>query len=77
MQKTGARLFLKWIWIAGVVVWASVVLFLLWRLPNAQSYAEASFNSTRLFWVAVSGIFWAIAAAIWQGRLKRERASQD
>lgn len=68
MRNTG---FLKWVWIAGVAVWVSVVAYLLWRLPYAESYAQASFNSSRLMWVALAGIPWSIAPAHWRARLNK------
>jgi hypothetical protein len=56
----------KWFWIVGLVIWSATVLFLLWLLPQAGSYAQASFNSRRLVYVAIFGVFWAIAPAVIQ-----------
>jgi hypothetical protein len=73
---TGAKHSLKWFWIAGVVVWFSVVLLLSWHLYEAETLAQASFYETRLTSASIFAVFWGIAPAIWQARLKKKRAIQ-
>jgi hypothetical protein len=70
IRITAVNQFLKWLWIAGLVIWAATVWILLWHLPEAQTYAQASFNSRRLEFVSLFGVFWAVAPAIWQARHK-------
>jgi hypothetical protein len=64
---------LSWLWLAGLVVWCPMVLLLWWHLYEAQTFAQASLFSTRLAFVSTFGIFWSIAGARWQARLKKTR----
>jgi hypothetical protein len=68
MQTTGIKRSLKILWIAGVVVLATTISILLWRQGHADSYAQASFISSRLMFVSSVTVFWAIAPAIWRAR---------
>jgi hypothetical protein len=76
MRKAALQNSLKWLWILGVVVWGSGVSFLLWQLPHAESFKQASFYSTRLMYVSCLGVFWGITPAISRAVLKRSRTSQ-
>jgi hypothetical protein len=76
MRTTNVKRFLKWLWLLGVVVWLMVVSLLLWRLSKAESFAQASFYETRLTYASMCAIFWGIAPAVWQARLKKTRASR-
>lgn len=70
-SRPGVERLIRLIWYAGIAVWCPMVLFLLWRLPNAQSYAEASLLSTRLGFIAGFGCLWSVAGAIWQAKVKK------
>jgi hypothetical protein len=71
MPTTSTEQPVKWLWIMGIVVWF-LVIALLWRqLYGAQTFAQASLNSTRLSFVSAIGIFWSLAGAFWLARLKR------
>ena len=71
MRMTNLHLSLKWLWIAGIVTWAATVSILLWRLANAETFAQSSFMSSRLMLVSLFGVFWGVAPAMWRARHKR------
>ena len=72
MQMTGVNQSLKWIWIAGLVLWLAAMFFLLLKQYNAGMCACGHLSSDYLRIVPVSlfGAFWGIAAALWQARQK-------
>jgi len=71
MRLTGVNQSLKWIWIAGVVLWFAAYLFLSWRHEHAETFAQASYYSMRLVFVALFLTLWGIAPALWQARQKK------
>ena len=77
MHMAGLKRSAKWLWILGVVVWVSAVSILLWRLPNAQSYAQASSYETRLLYISLFMVFWGIAPAIFKAMPRQTRTSQS
>jgi hypothetical protein len=76
MRMAGVKHSLKWFWIVGVVVWFAVISLLLWHLYEAETLAQSSFYETRLASASIFGVFWGIAPAIWQARLKKTRTNQ-
>jgi hypothetical protein len=71
---TGANQSLKWIWIAGAVLWFAAMLFLLWKQYNAGVCACSrawSSDYLRIVPVSLFGTFWGVAAALWQARQKK------
>jgi hypothetical protein len=42
---------------------------------EAQTFAQASLNSTRLGLVSAFGIFWSLAGAAWLAKLKKTRTT--
>ena len=74
MRPVVQKYFLKGLWTLGLLVWLPVVAILLWRLPNAQSFAQASFYSTRLMYVSLFGVLWGIAAAIARAHSRKTRS---
>jgi len=76
MQRPNSQQLLKWTWILGLAAWLSVMSLLLWRLPNAHSFAQASFYSTRLMYTSLFGVFWGVAPAVLRAGLAKTRASQ-
>jgi hypothetical protein len=71
MRMTDANQSLKWIWIAGAVIWLAAILLLSWRHYNAETFAQASYYSMRLVFVSLFGTLWGVAAALWQARQKK------
>jgi hypothetical protein len=69
---TGVNQSLKWIWIAGMVMWLAAMFFLLWKQYNARMCAcgHASSDYMRIVPVSLFGTFWASAAALWRARQK-------
>jgi len=56
--KAGKEQWIKTVWVAGLAIWCATVVLLLKRIPEAQSFAQASSNSMRLTFVALFGTFW-------------------
>jgi hypothetical protein len=73
MPKTGIEQPVKWLWIAGIVVWCLMIVLQLRHLYGAQTFAQASLNSTRLGFVSAIGVFWSLAGSFWLARLKKTR----
>ena len=72
MRMTGVNQSLKWIWIAGLVLWLAAMFFLLLKQYNAGmcGCGHASFEYMRIVPVSLFGTFWAAAAALWRARQK-------
>jgi hypothetical protein len=68
--KTGQERWVKRLWLAGLAVWGGTILVLLQRLPEAQTYSQASLGSMRLGTVAFIGVFWSLSGAWWLRRLR-------
>jgi hypothetical protein len=62
--------YVKWLWTAGAIVGVGMILLLWWHGHNAQTFAQASFFSTRLGLVSALVFFWSIAGGILIKRLK-------
>ncbi len=77
MSQTGIEQPVKWLWITGIVVWCSMVALLWWHGYEAQTFAQASLNSTRLGLVSVAGVFWSLAGGFWLARLKKTRQTPE
>ena len=75
MSKTGIEKSVKLLWVVGIGVWGSMVALLWWHLYEAQTFAQASLNSTRLGLVSAIGIFWSLAGAAWLAKLKKTRTT--
>lgn len=71
MRMTGVNQSLKWIWIAGVVLWFGAALLLFWNHGKAETFAQASSYYTRIVPISLFGTFWGIAPALWQARQKK------
>ena len=48
MTMTFTKRSVKWLWTAGTIVVFGMILLLWWHGYNAQTFAQASFFSTRL-----------------------------
>ena len=70
MTMTFTKRSVKWLWTAGTIVVFGMILLLWWHGYNAQTFAQASFFSTRLGLVSALGIFWSIGGGILIKRLK-------
>jgi hypothetical protein len=70
MTMTFTKRSVKWLWTAGIIVIFGMMLLLWWHAHNAQTFAQASFFSTRLGLVSALGSFWSIAGGILIKRLK-------
>jgi hypothetical protein len=57
----------------GTCVWCPMMLVLWWYGREAQTFAQASLNSTRLACVSGFGVLWSIAGAVWLAKLRRMR----
>ena len=64
-SKTAKEKLVMLLWIVGNCVWCPMVLVLLWHQGDAQTFAQASANSTRLGMVSGLGTLWAVAGAVW------------
>jgi hypothetical protein len=75
MPTMGLEKFVKWLWIAGIVVWFTALPFLYWRIWEAQTSAQSSLSCGRLGVVAGGGLLWFMAGNIRQRRLKIARGT--
>ena len=75
MSKNGIEKSAKLLWVLGNCVWCPMVLILWWHGYQAQTFAQASLNSTRLGLVSAIGIFWSLAGAAWLAKLKKTRTT--
>jgi hypothetical protein len=72
MRMAGVNQSLKWIWIAGMVLWLAAMFFLLWKQYNAGcACGHLSSDYLRIVPVSLFGTFWGISAALWQARQKK------
>jgi hypothetical protein len=49
-----------------------MILFLWWHGYDAQTFAQASFNSTLLEMVAGIGAIWSVIGAVWLAKHKKD-----
>jgi hypothetical protein len=73
MPKTGVEKSVKLLWVVGNCLWCSMVPLLWWHGYEAQTFAQASLNSTRLGLVSGIGLLWSLAGAAWLARLRNAR----
>jgi hypothetical protein len=66
---------IKLLWIAGIVVWCPMVLLLLHRQYQAQTFVQASLAGARLTYVALIGSFWSLAGSLWLAKLRKTSKS--
>jgi hypothetical protein len=71
MSKNAIERSVKLVWVAGNCVWCPLVLFLWWRGYEAQTFAEASLNITRLGMVAGIGACWSVAGRVWLAKIRK------
>jgi hypothetical protein len=73
MSNVGTEASLKVLWMAGTCVWCPMILVLWWHGYEAQTFAQASLNFTRLGVVSCIGVFWSVAGAAWLAKLRKTR----
>jgi membrane protein DedA with SNARE-associated domain len=75
MSKTGIEKSVRALWVVGIGVWCPTVALLGWHLGEAQTFAQASLNSTRLELVSGIGVLWSLAGAAWLAKLRKTRTT--
>jgi hypothetical protein len=73
MSKTGIEKSVMLVWFMGTCVWCPILLVLWWHGHEAQTFAQASLNSTRLLCVSGIGVLWSLAGAVWLAKLRKAR----
>jgi membrane protein DedA with SNARE-associated domain len=73
MSKAGIEKSVFLLWFMGACVWCPMVLVLWWYGYESQTFAQASFNSTRLEMVAGIGTLWSVVGAVWLAKLRKTR----
>jgi len=71
MSKTGIEKLVKVLWVVGSCLWCSMAPLLWWQGYEAQTFAQASLDSTRLGMVSGIGALWSVAGAVWLANLER------
>jgi uncharacterized membrane protein len=74
MQIKATARFLRWIWIAGLVVWIPAVIFLWWQVKEATTFSQASLYTSRLSYISVFGVFWFIAPNVFKAFRKKTQS---
>jgi hypothetical protein len=69
--KIGIEELVKILWVVGNCVWCPMVLFLWWYGHEAQTFARASYNATRLEMVSGIGLLWLVAGGVCLAKLKK------
>jgi hypothetical protein len=75
MSKTGIERSVKLLWVVGTCVWCPMVALLWWHGYEAQTFAHASLNSTRLGLVSGIRVLWSLAGAVWLAKLRKTRTT--
>jgi hypothetical protein len=73
MSKTGMEKSVRLLWIVGNCLWCAIVPLLWWHAYEAQTFARASLNITRLGMVSGIGACWAVAGAVWLAKYRKTR----
>jgi hypothetical protein len=73
IPETGIQKSIMFLWFIGICVWCPMSLFLWWHGHEAQTFAQASLNSTRLLTVSSTGVLWSLAGAVWLARLRKTK----
>jgi hypothetical protein len=73
---TSIERWVKWLWVAGIVIWATAEARGFWEQYHAQNYAQASSASYRLIIIALSGAFWSFGVAFLRAKLKEGRMTK-
>ena len=70
---TGIEKSVVLLYFIGTCIWCPMVLVLWWHGHEAQTFAQASLNSTRLLYLSGTGILWSLVGAVWLAKLRKTR----